>query len=413
MRSTPADLVAVVDAVAAIDVRGLPVAGLQELMAFGATARNRLEGVISRALGELQLRGNGSVPDPDVAGAVLPTAAWLRHTAKSTGPAAGRQIRAAVALRELPAVVDAIVDGTITQQHGQVLSRLCGKIDAAALQRSQPELIEVARRCDPNQLEQYVRHLLATWCEPLIDADESAAEDRRFLHLRNTHDGSWRGTFELPDAAMETVLTVLEPLARRDGDDDKRSAGQRRADALTDVFTLAARHAELPRAGGFRPAVSYVVPARWSPALRAAMNRLLTDPLATAEIDGTIGSVGLPPLSTGSFAVELDRHPGQDCATGAWTGPATRSQIETMLCDARILRVVLADDGQVVSLAPVTDTITAAQRRAVAARDRSCVTKGCSRPPAFCDVHHVRARADGGPTDVGKDNLQVCYRPGT
>jgi hypothetical protein len=385
-------LEAEIDALAAIDAAGLPVAGLQDLIALGTRCRTRLDGIVSRAVGELQVRGNGQVPDPDHAGMVLPTAAWLRHTSGCTGTTAGAQIRTSLALRELPAVRDAIVDGTITAAHGQALARLVGKIDPAALLASQPELIEVARRTDPHQLQQYVSHQIATWCEPELEDQEQAAEARRFLQLRNTHNGSWRGTFELPDAAMETVLTVLEPLARRAGNDDDRSAGQRRADALADVFELALRHADLPAAGGTRPRLTYVIPGPWavrwpSPAQRA------------------LGDHALP---TAGFVVDLDQHPGTDCATAPWTGPATRSRIATLLCDAQIERVVLDESGQVISLTTLTDQITSAQRRAVAARDRCCVTKGCSKPPAFCDVHHLRARADGGPTDTS--NLVLLCR---
>jgi hypothetical protein len=380
-----------VDALAAIDVTGLPVAGLQELIAVGSSARIRLDGVISRAVGELQVRGSGQVPDPDVAGAVLPTAAWLRHTTRVTANAAGRQIRTSLALRDLPRVAEAIVDGQISEQHGAVLARLVGKIDPGALASSQPELIEVATRCDPNQLSDYVRHLIATWCEPVLDAQEASAEDRRFLQLRNKHDGSWRGIFELPDAAMEPLLTVIETLARRDGDADTRTAGQRRGDALADIAAFAARHADLPQAGGFRPVVTYLLPAAWT-GLRDALQRLNRDPLASME----------------QFNLDLDQHPGRDCATAAWTGPVTRTQLATILCDVRLQQVVLDHSGQVVSLSTTTDTITAAQRRAVAARDRCCVAKGCSKPPAFCDVHHLRARADGGATEIG--NLVLLCR---
>src|SRR4051812_31325004 len=392
MCSNAASLVECVDALAGVDVTALPIAGLQEFIATGATASARLDGVVSRAVGELQVRGSGQVPDPQVAGAVLPTAAWLRQTTNVTGNAAGRQIRTSVALRELPAVIDAIVDGRISQRHGQVLTRLVGKIDPDALRRSQSALIEVATRCDPHQLEEFVRHQLATWCEPDLEAEEEAAEDRMFLQRRNTHRGSWRGTFELPDAAMETVLTVLEPLARRAGDDDTRSAGKRRAQALADVFGLAARHGDLPDAGGSRPVITIVVPADWAVRLPTPAEHAL----------------GCEALPTAGFSVDLDQHPGRDCPTAPWTGPATRTQIETLLCEAQIQRVVLDEHGQVISLAASTDTITAAQRRAVAARDRCCVTKGCSRPPAFCDVHHLWARADGGPTTV--ENLVLLCR---
>lgn len=385
-------LEAAVDALAAVDVAGLPVAGLQELIARGARCRNRLDGVISRAVGELQVRGGGQVPDPDHAGMVLPTSAWLRHTTGSTGTQAGRSIRTSVALRELPLVRDAVVDGIITEEHGRVLARLVGKIDAEALLASQPQLIEVARRCDPEQLAAFVRHQIATWCEPLLDAEEEAAEQARFFTMRNRHNGRWRGTFDVTDAVAEVIQTVLEPLARRAGEDDKRTAGQRRADALEDVFLLAHRHADLPDVGGSRPRLTYVIPAGWALQLPTPAERAL----------------GADALPSAGFTVDLDQHPGADCATGPWTGPATRTRIDTLLCQARVERVVLDEHGQIVSLTSLTDQITTAQRRAVAARDRCCVAKGCSRPPAFCDVHHLRAREDGGSTDVG--NLVLLCR---
>jgi hypothetical protein len=324
---------------------------------------------------------------------VLPTAAWLRHTTKSSGNAAGRQIRTAVALRELPAVVDAVLDGTVSAEHARMLARLVGKIEPTALLKSQPQLIEVATRCDPTQLEQYVRHLLATWCEPLIEAEEASAEDCRFLQLRDTDRGSVQGRFELPNAdGGEILRTVLEALARRDGLNDNRTAGQRRADALRDTFALALRHADLPAAGGSRPRLTYVIPAAWALRLPSPAQRAL----------------GADALPSAGFMVDLNQHPGADCAAGPWTGPATRTQIASLLCDAQIERVVLDENGQVISLTTLTDQITAGQRRAVAARDRCCVAKGCTKPPAFCDVHHLRARADGGATDVG--NLVLLCR---
>jgi len=376
MCSTSSSLAEQVDAVAATPVGTLSVQGLMRFVSDTLGPMNRLAGVVSRAVGELQVRGSGQVPDPDVAGATCPTPAWLRNVGQVSGHTAGRQLRTAVALRELPAVADAVVDGQLTVEHGRVLARLVGKIEPQALLDSQPQLVEVARRTYPEQLVLFVRHLLATWCEPDLEADEAAAEDRRFLQVRNTHRGSWRGSFELPDAAMELVLPVLESLARRDGTEDRRTAGQRRADALTDVFGLALRHGDLPRAGGCRPRLTYVAPERVP-----APERLVVD---------------------------LDRHPGADCPSGAWTGPATRTQIETLLCEARVERLVLDRTGQVASLVSLTDEITAAQRRAVAARDRCCTAKGCSKPPAFCDVHHLLARADGGPTDIG--NLVLLCR---
>jgi hypothetical protein len=95
-------------------------------------------------------------------------------------------------------------------------------------------------------------------------------------------------------------------------------------------------------------------------------------------------------------------------ATGAWSGPQTRAQIETTLCDARISRVLRDAFGQVHSLQTLTDQITTAQRRAVSARDRHCTARGCTRPPAFTDLHHLVHREDGGTTTI--NNLVLLCR---
>src|SRR5438552_3511249 len=133
MCSNAAGLAGCVDALAAVDVSGLSVSGLQEFISDGATAEMRLGGIVSRAVAELQVRGGGQVPDPAVPGGVCPTPGWLRAVTKSSGNAAGRRIHTSVALRELPAVADAIVDGVLTEEHGRQLARLVGKIDRDAL----------------------------------------------------------------------------------------------------------------------------------------------------------------------------------------------------------------------------------------------------------------------------------------
>ena len=53
-------------------------------------------------------------------------------------------------------------------------------------------------------------------------------------------------------------------------------------------------------------------------------------------------------------------------------------------------------------------TIPAGIRTAVILRDRHCQwTGGCTQPATACEVHHVRHKADGGPTSV-KDCILLC-----
>ncbi len=53
-------------------------------------------------------------------------------------------------------------------------------------------------------------------------------------------------------------------------------------------------------------------------------------------------------------------------------------------------------------------TIPAGIRTAVILRDRHCQwTGGCTQPATACEVHHVRHKADGGPTSL-KDCILLC-----
>jgi hypothetical protein len=47
-----------------------------------------------------------------------------------------------------------------------------------------------------------------------------------------------------------------------------------------------------------------------------------------------------------------------------------------------------------------SDSIPASIRRAVLLRDRGCAWPRCGRPAAWCDVHHLTHKADGGTTSV-------------
>src|SRR5580704_7745961 len=56
-----------------------------------------------------------------------------------------------------------------------------------------------------------------------------------------------------------------------------------------------------------------------------------------------------------------------------------------------------------------SETIPAGIRSAVMLRDQHCQWAGrCDQPAAACEVHHVRHKANGGPTSV-KDCVLLCF----
>lgn len=141
-----------------------------------------------------------------------------------------------------------------------------GRIDADALVAKQPEMLVVATACNPLQLTDWVRHTLATHGAHALEAAEQRGQDRRMWQHSRDADGTLRGRFVISGEDSEVVLVVMEAIARRQGNDDFRSAAQRRADAFVDVFGQVARHGDLPDSGGQRPQLSYVLPADWAAA---------------------------------------------------------------------------------------------------------------------------------------------------
>jgi hypothetical protein len=78
---------------------------------------------------------------------------------------------------------------------------------------------------------------------------------------------------------------------------------------------------------------------------------------------------------------------------------------------AAILRQGLLDQPYNTPSLPLdigySDSIPAHIRRAVLLRDKRCAWPKCGRPAVYCDVHHLRHKADGGETSVENCAL-VC-----
>ena len=56
--------------------------------------------------------------------------------------------------------------------------------------------------------------------------------------------------------------------------------------------------------------------------------------------------------------------------------------------------------SEVLDAGRTTRTFTAAEVRAIVARDQHCTWPGCDTPAAWCDAHHIHHWADGGITSV-------------
>jgi hypothetical protein len=346
---------AAVALLAALDLTTLPLEQLQALAIGSEKAAGRLRGIANRSLGAVEEQAPDSTPW------------WWRDALGLSGEAAAHAVRRARALRSLPLLTDAVVDGTVSLEKAGAFTPLVGKLPELEIHQEQQSYLAGAAVRTVDGVQQWVRTIIAMNSERDLELEQATAVQREYFKGRVTSDGMYRGSFALALENAEATQTVMEALSRKTGVEDTRTAGRRRADAFMDVFGGAATWMDLPQTGGQRAHVSYVVDAAWA--------------------RGAAGAT--PPV-------------------GAWTGPQTRSYLDMILCDARISRVLLDGTGQVIRLESLNDEISPGQRKALVGRDRHCVAHGCTRPPAFCDVHHLTARADGGPTELG--NLALLCR---
>ena len=105
-------------------------------------------------------------------------------------------------------------------------------------------------------------------------------------------------------------------------------------------------------------------------------------------------------------ATDSDESEQGSADTGALLAPETVRRIG---CEAGVLPAVMGGPGQVLDLGHATRWFTPGQTKALWLRDLHCTILGCGMPAQWCDGHHMRHYAVGGPTDMGNATLLCGY----
>lgn len=274
-----------------------------------------------------------------------------------------------------------------------------------------------------------------------LGVDDTAAVVRRWVHCAESADGPGQlrerssGVFltsvlddravlqgDLSRAEAAIVTAAIKDFDVPDPVDEhgeviglRRTAGQRAADALVAACRFAIDHREgASETGRFVPHVTLVVDAQEfrAAALRGAGVSTVEELESLAATRGW--TVAERALFTDALAIA--RSGGGSCATTDGL-ELDAAAMGALCCDSVIQRVLMAD-GEILDMGRKVRTATAAQRRAIIARDRRCRAPGCRTGPKHCDVHHVDHWALGGATDVDRMVL-LCgahhrefHRPG-
>jgi hypothetical protein len=366
----------------------------------------------------------------------------------SLAAATGLAERSLALVHQLPATWEALADGLVDEPRANAIVRaLAGQSEAAGGPVEPAVVAEVeAQALEWAQAGETPVRLRERTAAALIALDAAAADRRRKqaeraadVRVRSTGNGMSELIVELPApvaAACRERVDTYARMAKEDG--DERPIGQLRTTVASDLILrpwdssrepvtahlqviapLGALGA-LGALGGHAPASSTspaVSPddAHGRPAeaddTRPEPARVPTDEDA-ASVDGTpithqqlrelleeLDSLcpgGLQAPTGGSLDIAL-----VDPESGALRATVSRPGLQ------RLVRRGCADHPgggcgcSLVDRPPPVDRYTpsAAQRRFVHARDRTCRHPGCRRSAARTDLDHVHAHADGGSTD--------------
>jgi hypothetical protein len=378
--------------------------------------------------------------------------AWLKARGRVTGKAAAAQVRQMRQFRDHPAIENAVATGEVSQSWAGELAEWTRKLPPDWRHDVDKLLADTASAgARLEDLAVVAQAAYEKWRSQQPDPDDSDdGFDDRFLTLGATLDNAGRVNGNLTPECTAALQAILDSLGKRAGPEDERTEAQRYHDALQLACELLLRARLVPDRAGADTRVDAVInlarllglpgagelQEAWLAALAgehgyldgldaevaacdAVITPVVTGHLDLAVVDQMIDVIVAYLDETGSTATAT--------ATGSASGRAGTLSPEALSPQARqalryaiarlavdlvagpdrlasILRRGLLDapynSKPVILDVGVSAAIPGALRRAIQLRGRHCEWPGCSKPPAHCDVHHLRHQADGGETST-------------
>jgi len=200
------------------------------------------------------------------------------------------------------------------------------------------------------------------------------------------------GAHDLVVPATDQPLDDGETVVVRYGRQLSVTTDGRTTDYSTTAGTVGGALGEL----GLRADAAQLSVSRSEPLGRAGLAMTMTNPRnVTVTVDWATFT-----RSSGSGLGVMD---------GQYTGPIGRRDIDRLLCDSTISRVIMGPDSKPLDVGRSQRAFTDPQRNAIIARDQGCGWAGCEIPGGWCEVHHHTHWEHGGPTCIENGCLLCPY----
>ena len=379
---------------AALDgVEAAPTGELRHTLGLAKSLRSRVELLETKAasvVAQRECHGDGG-------------AGLLNQVGGRSRSEAARNVRAEAELAELPEARTAVSEGEISLANAAKLAQAARKTSPDAVQ-GDADLVQMAETLPEDEFAQASQR----WTIQHQSADDLAAQHRRNRRNRNVRfwngeDGSvqMRGSFDAEMGAR--IQQRLRQQAEQLRQADRRRQAQSQSSGT-------ARNGGDSDSGSVPTGTVRTRDQRMADALDAL---LATSAESNAETEPVLDPRPTSPAGskTAEIIVRADLAALSDAPGGiaeiCGVGPIPPSTLGRLACNSDLWVEIFGDE-----LTPLYETVasrapTAAQRRALIARDGACV--GCGEPPGECEAHHITPCQRGGKTRL--DNLVlVCWR---
>ena len=330
--------------------------------------RNRIDAALARTVREAENEGAFA------ADGMATARSWLKGHCRLSPAEAAQVVRTGRVMEQLPAVAAAHAAGDITADavsgSGKIAAPRAGALAVAQgvdLAETAAILARLAAAAPHEDLVKAVHTFLQ-----MLDTDgpEPDPTEQRRLTFAKHADGSVTGRFHLDAAGGEKFCAAVESIRQANRPaGDTRTLSQQQADAAVQLADIHLGCGTLPLLRGVKPHVAVTVDLED-----------LIDPAA-----------------------------GQGAATMGFGATLSAARARWAACDADLTRIVLGPNGEPLDLGRSKRLVTAGLRKAVIARDKTCVFAGCDAPHWWAEVHHLIHWTQGGETSLANSGL-LCER---
>jgi hypothetical protein len=272
-----------------------------------------------------------------------------------TPEAVNERVTLARQLSDLPTTVEKLATGQISFGTATVVAHNTAKMRPAQVAEVEAGILEAAVSLAPGLLRHKAEEIVAEADSSPLRNDASRARERRSFKIGVTRDGIASVSGVLTAVCAAELRARLEPLMKPADRSDRRSAVQRRHDALQELCHTGST------GRGRRPQVVVVT-----------------------GVEAMMGQDGPPPLLQGLV-------------------PISQAEFSVILEDADI-SVALKDlDGNLGYVGRRSRSFSAPKRRGMVAVSPTCAFWGCTRPAVECTAHHVYEFSQGGETTLATE----------